>query len=468
MRQIVLVAALILSNQASADVSSADFTDSWQVYAHELLRDSVAFKSVRGEKQLVPFVEFLAQKFVDAGFPDEDVHILPLDSDGEPVASLVVRYRGSSTSKRPVLFMAHTDVVVAAGEWEHDPFVLTEVAGNYRGRGVLDDKFATTILTTNFARLKSEGFVPERDLILAFTGDEETRMLSTKSLTEDHLELINAEFAYNLDAGEGRIDEDFKPIATFLQFAEKTYVSFTVTARNPGGHSAKPALDNAIADLARAITAIHDFDFPVRSNNETRTYFAEMGKLTGGELGEAMRRFAEDPYDQAAAEFLRGQPEQVGITRTTCVPTLLSGGHAENALPESATLTVNCRVYPGVSVAQIKQTLLAVINDPAIEVATVEEYLPSPASVIRDDIYPLIDAAMPEQYSGVPIVPFMAPYTTDGIYFRRAGIPTYGLYGLFLRDGEDNSHSSNESLPIDRFYEALDFWYRLTQSSSAL
>ncbi len=468
MRQFVLIFALFLSLQVSAEVTSADYTDPWQVYAHELLRDSVAFKSVRGEKQVVPLVEFLAQKYIDAGFPDEDVHILPVDSDGEPVATLVVRYRGSSTSKRPVLFLAHTDVVVAAGEWERDPFVLTEEAGYYWGRGVLDDKFATTILTTNFARLKAEGFVPERDLILAFTGDEETRMWSTRALTEDNFELINAEFAFNLDAGAGRISADFKPIATFLQFAEKMYISFEVTARNPGGHSSKPTLDNAIADLARAITAIHNYDFPVRSNNETRTYFAEMGKLTDGELGDAMRRFAADPYDQAAADFLKGQPEQVGITRTTCVPTLLSGGHAENALPESATLTVNCRVYPGVSVAEVKQTLLNVIDDPAIEVSAVDEYSPSPASVIRDDIYPLIDAAMPEQYSGVPIVPLMAPYTTDGVYFRRAGIPTYGLYGLFLRDGEDLSHSNNEKLPIDRFYEAIDFWYRLTQSSSAL
>ena len=468
MRQFVLITALFLSTQVNAEVTSTDYTDPWQVYAHELLRDSVAFKSVRGEKQVVPLVEFLAQKYIDAGFPDEDVHILPLDSDGEPVATLVVRYRGSSTSKRPILFLAHTDVVVAAGEWERDPFVLTEEAGYYWARGVLDDKFATTILTTNFARLKAEGFVPERDLIVAFTGDEETRMWSTRSLTEDNFELINAEFAFNLDAGAGRISADFKPIATFLQFAEKMYISFEITARNAGGHSSKPTLDNAIADLAKAITAIHDFDFPVRSNNETRTYFTEMGKLTGGELGDAMSRFAADPYDQAAADFLKGQPEQVGITRTTCVPTLLSGGHAENALPESAMLTVNCRVYPGVSVAEVKQTLQDVIGDPAIEVSAVDEYSPSPASVIREDIYPLIDAAMPEQYSGVPIVPFMAPYTTDGVYFRRAGIPTYGLYGMFLRDGEDLSHSNNEKLPIDRFYEAIDFWYRLTQSSSAL
>ena len=319
MRQFVLISALFLSTQVSAQISaevtSTDYTDPWQVYAHDLLRDSVAFKSVRGEKQVVPLVEFLAQKYIDAGFPDEDVHILPLDSDGEPVATLVVRYRGSSTGKRPILFLAHTDVVVAAGEWERNPFVLTEEAGYYWGRGVLDDKFATTILTTNFVRLKAEGFVPERDLILAFTGDEETRMWSTRSLTEDNFELINAEFAFNLDAGAGRISADFKPIATFLQFAEKMYISFEVTARNPGGHSSKPTLDNAIADLAKAITAIHDYDFPVRSNNETRTYFAEMGKLTDGELGDAACGFGDGAVSGGGRRLRYGPPTLSGRPR---------------------------------------------------------------------------------------------------------------------------------------------------------
>lgn len=468
MRFIPAVLALLVFSSSVADVSSTSYQDTWQRYAHELLRDSIAFKSVRGEQQVVPLIEFLAQRFVDAGFGQDDISLLPLDSDGEPVASLVVRYRGTSSSKRPILFVAHVDVVPAAAEWDRDPFVLTEANGRYWGRGVLDDKFASTILTTNFVRLKHDGFVPERDLIIAFTGDEESRMRSIKSLTEDHLELINAEFAFNLDAGAGRLNENFQPVATFLQFAEKMYLSFEITARNPGGHSSKPTPDNAIADLAKAITAIHEFDFPVRSSKETRAYFAMMGERTEGELGAAMRRFANDPYDAKAADFLKSQPEQIGITRTTCVPTMLSGGHVENALPESASVIVNCRVYPGVSVDEIQQTLVAVIDNPEIEIAPVEEYLPAPASEIDDRVYPLIDAAMPEKYAGVPIVPFMAPYATDGLFLRRAGIPTYGLYGLFLQDGEDRSHSSNESLPIDRFYDALAFWHRLMQSSARL
>jgi len=468
MRTCYALLALLFTPPLFAQASSTDYTDSWQVYAYELLRDSVAFKSVRGEKQVVPLVEYLAQQFADAGFPENDIHVLPIDSDGEPVASLVVRYRGSDTNKLPILFLAHADVVAADGDWDRDPFVLTEDDGRYWGRGVLDDKFATTILTANFVRLRKEGFVPERDLVLAFTGDEETRMISTRSLTEEHIDLINAEFAFNLDAGAGRLNQDNEPIATLLQFAEKLYASFEIIARCPGGHSSKPMPKNAIADIASATRAIFEFDFPVQSNDETRAYFAEMGKLTDGELGAAMRRFAENPHDTMAADYLKSQPEQVGMTRTTCVPTLINGGHAENALPESAMLTVNCRVYPGVSTEEVTQTLIEVVNNAELEVKLVEQYHASPPSVIHDDIYPLIDNAMPEKYAGVPIIPFLAPYGTDGVYLRRAGIPTYGLYGLFLRDGDDRSHSSNESLPIDGFYDALGFWYRMMQSASAL
>ena len=415
MRTCCAVIALLLAPLLLAQPDSTDYTDRWQIYAHELLRDSVAFKSVRGERQVVPLTEFLAEKFIEAGFPDEDVHVLPVDSDGEPVAALVVRYRGSATGKRPILFIAHADVVAASGDWQRDPFMLTEDDGRYWGRGVLDDKFATTVLTTNFVRLKTEGYVPERDLIIAFTGDEETRMMSARALTEEHFDLVNAEFAFNVDAGAGRFSENYEPLATFLQFAEKMYTSFAITARSPGGHSSKPIAENAIADVAAAITAIHEFDFPIRSNDETRTYFEEMGKLTDGELGTAMRRFAEDPGDPVAADFLKTQPEQVGLTRTTCVPTMVTGGHAENALPESATVTVNCRVYPGVSVAEVQATLQSVIDNPALEIAVIDEYHSSPPSPIRDDIYPLIDAAMPEKYSGVPIGPLLAPYITDGV-----------------------------------------------------
>jgi acetylornithine deacetylase/succinyl-diaminopimelate desuccinylase-like protein len=468
MRRMLLALAVLSCFPCQAEITSADYTSPWQIYAHELLRDSIAYKSYRGENQVVPLVEFLANEFLNAGFADEDVHILPLDSDGDPVASLVVRYRGTAKDKRPILFSAHVDVVPAAEGWLRDPFVLTEDEGKYWGRGVTDDKFATTILTTIFLRLKKEAFAPERDLILAFTGDEETQQWTIISLTEDHLDLIDSEFAFNLDSGSGLLDEQFQPVATFLQFGEKMYLTFELTARNPGGHSSWPTTDNAIAELAAAITALHNFSFPVRSNDETRTYFAAMGQKTEGELGAAMRRFAQDPADQEAADLLENYPSQVGITRTTCVPTMLSAGHAENALPEAATVTVNCRVFPGVSVAEVETTLRQVIDNPDIEFKVLGDPVPSPSSSISDGLVRLIREAMAEEYSHIPIVPLLAPYGTDGVYLRRAGIPTFGMYGFFLRDQDDRSHATDEAMPIDAFYEALEFWYRLTKSASAL
>ncbi len=471
-RQTILIALLVFCAQAAAEVRSSDFTDPWQVYAHELLRDSIAFRSFRGEKQVVPLTEFLAKEFIDAGFPTEDVRILPLDSDGEPVASLVVRYRGSSDTKRPILFVAHTDVVPAANEnWKYDPFVLTEDNGYYYGRGVLDDKYGTTVLTTTFLRLKKEGFAPERDLIIAFTGDEETEMRTIKSLAEDHLDLIDAEIAFNLDAGEGRSDEQFRPVASYLQFAEKTYATFEISASNPGGHSSRPTAENAIADLARAITAIHEYEFPVRSSVEIRTFFAAMGDLNDGDLGDAMSRFAANPNDTDASDYLSNDPEYIGMVRTTCVSTMLRGGHVENALPESATVTVNCRIYPGVEVSAVEAALKRAVNNPEIEFVTLGDPEASPSSPVRADVVALIEAVTAKQfpdYPNVPVVPLLASYATDGIYLRGAGITTYGLLGVFLRARDDQSHSSNEKLPIEGFYKALDFWYGLTQDLAAL
>lgn len=468
MRRLFLFIALLSCSPAQADVSSSDYTEHWQKKAHEILRDSIEFATYRGNNQLVPFAEYLAAEFIKAGFPSHDVHLLPFDSDGDPSAALVVRFRGSSPSKRPILFSAHLDVVPAASGWQRDPFVLTEFDGKYWGRGVLDDKFAISILTTNFLRLKAEQFTPERDLILAFTGDEETNMLTTRYLTQERKDLIDAELAFNLDSGAGLLNEENEPVATFLEFAEKSYVTFELTARNPGGHSSWPSVENAIADLAAAITALHEFDFPVQASDETRAYFEAIGARTVGELGAAMRRFAEDPSDQQAADFLAKQPAQVGITRTTCVPTMLRGGHAENALAENATVTVNCRVFPGVSVAEVETMLKQAVDNPAIEFKTLGNPVSSPMSPIRDDVVKLVAAAMNEEYADIPIVPLMAPYGTDGVHFRRAGIPTYGMFGFFLRDDEDRSHANDESIPIDGFYEALQFWYRLSKSSSAL
>ena len=468
MRQFALFALLFMWLPAGAEVRSSDFTEPWQVYAHGLLRDSIAFRSVRGEKQVVPFSEYLAKEFVEAGFPVEDVRVLPMDSDGEPSASLVVRYRGTS-EKRPILFVAHMDVVSAAeSDWGRDPFTLSEEDGFYYGRGVLDDKNGTTVLTTTFLRLMSEGFKPERDLIIAFTGDEETEQWTVKSLVEDHLDLIDAEIAFNVDAGIGRLDQQFRPVAMFLQFAEKTYMTFELTTSNPGGHSSKPPPENAIADLAEAITAIHEYEFPVRSSTESRAYFAAMGDLLGDELGDAMRRFAENPEDKKASDYLSTDPEYVGVLRTTCVPTMLRGGHAENALPESATVTVNCRVYPGVGLSDVEMTLKQVVNNPEIEFASLWDPLPSAPSPVRDDVLAIVATAAQQQYPEVEVIPYIAPYGTDGIYLRSAGIPTYGLYGIYMRAEDEYKHGSNEKLPIKGFFDSLEFWHGMVKDASRL
>jgi acetylornithine deacetylase/succinyl-diaminopimelate desuccinylase-like protein len=468
MRQFALFSLFIFCLPVRAEVHSSDFTEPWQIYAHGLLRDSIAFRSVRGEKQVVPFTEYLAKEFVEAGFPVEDVRILPMDSAGEPSASLVVRYRGTS-KKRPILFVAHMDVVAAAeSDWGRDPFTLSEDDGFYYGRGVLDDKFGTTILTTTFLRLKKEGFTPERDLIIAFSGDEETKQWTIKSLARDHLNLIDAEIAFNVDAGIGRLDKQFRPVAMFLQFAEKTYVDFELSSSNPGGHSSKPPPENAIADLAKAITAIHEYKFPVRSSAESRAYFAAMGDLLDNELGDAMRRFAENPDDSNASDYLSNDPEYIGIVRTTCVSTMLRGGHAENALPESATVTVNCRVYPGVEVSDIATTLKQVVNNSDITLTTLGDPLASPPSLVRDDVLAIVTTATQQQYPEVEVIPYISPFGTDGIYLRSAGITTYGLYGVYMRAEDEYKHASNEKLPIKGFFDSLEFWHGMIKGASGL
>lgn len=468
MRQFAVICLLVFWLPVGAEVHSSDFTEPWQIYAHGLLRDSVAFRSVRGEQQVVPFTEYLAKEFVEAGFPVEDVRILPMDSAGEPSASLVVRYRGTS-KKRPILFVAHMDVVAAAeSDWGRDPFTLSEHDGFYYGRGVLDDKYGITVLTTTFLRLMSEGFEPERDLIIAFSGDEETKQWTIKSLTKDHLNLIDAEIAFNVDLGFGRLDKQFNPAAMFLQFAEKTYVTFELSSSNAGGHSSKPPPENAIADLAEAITAIHEYDFRVRSSDDSRAYFAAMSDFVDNELGDAMRRFAENPDDKEASDYLSNDPEYVGIVRTTCVPTMLRGGHAENALPESATMTVNCRIYPGVGISEVAMTLKQVVNNSGITLATLGDPLASPPSLVRDDVLAIVTTATQQQYPEVKVIPYIAPYGTDGIYLRRAGITTYGLNGVFLRAEDEHPHASNEKLPIKSFFESLEFWYGLIKDASGL
>jgi acetylornithine deacetylase/succinyl-diaminopimelate desuccinylase-like protein len=351
------------------------------------------------------------------------------------------------------------DVVEAYDEdWERPPFTLTADETNFYARGTIDNKFGVAQLTSTFIRLKKEGFVPTRDLIIAFSGDEESGMTTTRMLAYERPDLAEAEFALNSDAGGGDLDVNGKAITYNIQAAEKTYVTWEITVRNPGGHSSRPREDNSIYDLADAIKNIQGYKFPVQYSDMTRNYFKVSGEQLGGELGAAMQAFAKDPTDAAAAERLAREPSYVGTTRTTCVVTMLKAGHAENALPQSATATVNCRVFPGVPVSEIEATLKQVVGNDAVEFEQIYEATESPISELREDVVDAVSEAVQMRYPTVQLLAYMESGGTDGMHFRRAGIPTWAVSGIFMNPDEMFAHGLNERVPIKAFYDALDHW----------
>ena len=468
MRHFVLIASLFLTSIVNAQEKSGDYTDPWQIYAQQLLRESIPFRTVRGEGEVLPFAEFLAAEFRKHGFPERDVRVIPMASEDVASASLVVRYPGSS-HKKPILFVGHLDVVPAGAEdWGRDPFELTEEDGFFYGRGVIDDKFATTVLTTTFARLRQSGFKPERDLVIAFTGDEETAQEDIKSLLREHRELIEADFAIVVDTAPGYLDDAGNPAALFQQYAEKNYLTFEITARSPGGHSSRPSADNSIYKLAAAINAIESAQFPVQTDAANRAFFRAMGTILDGDIGAAMRRFADDPTDVDAVAVLSATPGVAHSLGTTCVPTMLRGGSAENALPETATLTVNCRVYPGVSSDDVQARLENAVGNPGIEFKRTWDPLPSAASPLRPDVNRLLLSVMHKTLPEVPLVPVIEPGTTDGKFLRIAGIDAYGLLGFFIRPADYAPHGSGERLPVNSFFESLEFWDELVRTAGDL
>jgi carboxypeptidase PM20D1 len=444
-----------------AQASSADYADPHQRAALEIYRDVIGFRTAAGHGQVPAMAAYLAGRFRDGGFPEEDIHLLPFRmSGGEETTGLVVRYRGDGSSgEGPILLLAHMDVVDALPEdWERDPFTLVEEDGFFFGRGTLDNKLGVTALTSAFLRFRAEGFVPTRDLVIAFTGDEETEMQSARRMVTEHRHLTDAAFALNSDGGGGSLGEAGEPAAYYLQTAEKTYATFELTVTNPGGHSSAPRMDNAIYELAGALKNLEAHRFPVRTTEATRLYLRETAQVTPGEVGEAMARLAEDPTDEEAAEVLWHEPGEVGITRTTCVATMLRAGHAENALPQTATATVNCRVFPGVEVAEVHATLEGVADTPGLTVTVLDDPRSSPPSPLRDDVVEAITEAVEARYPGIPVVPYMAPYATDGLEVRAGGIPTYGVSGLFIRESDQFAHGLNERVPVLEFFGALEHW----------
>jgi len=446
------VVALLSSGAVTAQGTQSE-------HAQKTLEIYTRIIGVESSKNLgnVPEVaNYLASELIAAGFPEEDVEVLPV---GE-TAALIARYRGDDSSgKAPILLLGHMDVVEALEkDWERPPFELTKDDTYFYARGTTDNKFGIAHVTSTFIRLKREGFVPNRDLIIAFSGDEESTMKSTRVLAYEREDLAQAEFALNSDAGGGNLDADGEPVIYRIQAAEKTYVTWEITVRNPGGHSSRPRPDNAIYDMADAVTKIQSYQFPVRWNDMTLEFFEETGRQLGGELGEAMVRFSENPEDQVAADRLALESSYIGSTRTTCVVTMLRAGHAENALPQTATATVNCRVFPGDPVAEVEKTLKRVIGNEAIEFDQIYAPTESPVSELREDIRAAVSAAVHARYPGVRIIAYMESGGTDGMHFRSAGIPTWAVSSKFMNPDDMFAHGLNERVPIKAFYDALDHW----------
>lgn len=449
----LLGAVVLFGSGAIAHAQVA--SDAQRAQALEIYRTVVGFDSSVEGGQVPSLAAYLVQQFTAAGFPADDIHVLPLGT----TAGLLVRYRGDGTGGRPILFLAHMDVVPARrAEWERDPFTLIEENGYFFGRGSIDNKAGLVSIASTFLQLRSEGFRPTRDLIIWFSGDEETTGATTAALLRDHRDLIgDAEFALNSDAGGGLMSHDNQPTAYFLQTAEKTYASYTLTAHNPGGHSSLPRPDNAIYDLVDALPHVRAYQFPVMWNDTTLASFRATGAQVGGAEGAAMLRFAAHPGDSRAAAVLSRNPAVVGQLRTTCVPTLLAAGHADNALPQTATATVNCRIFPGVDPAAVQAQLQQLVG-PAITVAPLGEINASDASPLREDVLNALTLAVHASYPNVPVTPSMSSGATDGLFFRAVGIPTYGVAEAFMREEDEFSHGLNERNPVASFYHGLTHW----------
>jgi acetylornithine deacetylase/succinyl-diaminopimelate desuccinylase-like protein len=407
----------------------------------------------------------LADKFRAAGFPESDIHLLGPTPDKQ---ALIVRYHGSA-ARKPLLLLAHVDVVIARpSDWSTDPFALVEKDGYFQARGSIDDKAMAAIFVANLLRYKQESFVPDRDLILALTPDEERGgRLGVGWLMENHRDLIG-DAVMALNEGGGGTLRDGKPFYNDVQATEKVVTNFTLTAKNSGGHSSLPRPDNAIYELAAGLTRLAHYSFPVQLNDITHAYFERTASVEKPAMASAMRALLKDPSDAKAAATLSTDVRYNSVLRTTCVATRLSGGHADNALPQIATAFVNCRVFPNVTADDVRAKIIAAVADTGIEVSPPSAPIPpTQPSPLSPEIMGPITALTKSMFGDIPVIPFMSTGATDSKYLRAAGIPAYGVSGLFVDPADLRIHGRDERVIQKSLYESQEFLYRLVKALSS-
>ncbi|MCI0436633.1 MAG: M20/M25/M40 family metallo-hydrolase [Gemmatimonadetes bacterium] len=435
----------------------------WQQLARSIFEELIGINTTDSRGNNTEAAEAMRRRLLAAGFDEADVQVIePAPRKG----NLVARLRGRDPALKPILLLAHIDVVEANPEdWTLPPFELIERDSTFYGRGTADDKDEAALYVTNLIRMKTENFVPDRDIIVALTADEEGGPTNgVEWLLENRRDLIDAAYALN-EGGGGILDEQGRHVSNTVQAAEKKFQNYTLEVTNPGGHSSRPRPDNAIYELAQALVRIGAHHFPVRLNEVTRAHLEASLDIVEPEVAAAMRRVLQNEQDAEAIAVLAKDARLNSMLRTTCVATMLEGGHATNALPQRARANVNCRILPDADPDSIQAMLQRIAAVPTLSITMEGRARNSPPSPLTPELLAHIERITREMWPDVPVVPTMSTGATDGLYLRNAGIPVYGVSGLFY--GETYSHGMNERIPVRSFYEGQEFLYRLVKALSA-
>ncbi|WP_159982172.1 MULTISPECIES: M20/M25/M40 family metallo-hydrolase [unclassified Novosphingobium] len=431
----------------------------------DLSKQTIALRSVRGPGNMTPQVaEVLKGALLKAGWDAKDIEIVPLDD----TAYLIATWKGSDPTLGPVVLSAHMDVVEAKpADWERDPFTPIVENGYLFGRGASDTKFEAALALSSVIELRREGFKPKRSIVIAYSGDEETTMETSKAIAQ---RLKNADIVLNVDGSAGTLAESGKPLYWSWQGGEKTYVDYKVEVTNPGGHSSAPRPDNAIVQLAEAMAKIGAYRFKPELNDITRQYWTEAAKIEpDAKLAAAMKAFVANPQDTAALAVLRANPATVGKVSTTCVPTMIAGGHAQNALPQSATANINCRIFPGHTRAEIMAEMEKVAAMPAAKFSDVtgDDSVEAPASPMRADFVAATRKAVTAAWGPVPIIPTQASGASDSMWYRALGVPSYGASASMSKDSDDFSHGLNERIALLNIAPGVTYYLSLLKDLTA-
>ncbi|HEY4071406.1 MAG TPA: M20/M25/M40 family metallo-hydrolase [Sphingomicrobium sp.] len=442
----------------------------WQAKTRELFKQAIEIPTVHNRGEMHRMATLLANQFKVAGIPDADIHFMPYEAlPGDKTEALIVRWRSPHATKKPMLVLGHMDVVEAKREdWKFDPFIFREQDGYFLGRGTSDMKNGDVATAMAAVKLMSEGFKPDRDIIFFYSGDEETRGVGATLGSTKWRNLTDAEFGLNADGGCASYDQQFRPLGCGISMAEKTFQTFYFTTHNRGGHSSRPRPDNAIYDLADGLEKLRTYRFQPMQSDVTRAYFEERARQEGNSaLGQQIRAWLANPNDGTAADAIEANPLEVGLTRTRCVATMLSGGHADNALPQSATATVNCRIFPGVQPTAVQAELQKLVG-PRVEVKADPNYMGriTPSSPLRPDVVQAVTTAI-QRFHGpqMTVFPVMSTGASDGSFFRAEGIPVYDIDGSWgISPIDERAHGLDERIPVRAMYDDVLYWEMIFRS----